>query len=157
MALINQIRVQFAPRKKWQVMSYQRKKRFSLLSQKGTEGAKVPSAEGRLPPRKSNHHWQRHGPTNPTVRSVMEVRTGMCHEIKMFCVEIMVSPKMIQESPCSRSWLQSFIFPFLFLRWSWFHGDQWGPSVQSTQHPPGLRGMSSSPLCDGSREWHLQF
>ena len=57
MALVNLIRFQFTPRKKWQVVSYQRKIVVSLLSQKGTEGAKVPSVEGRHPPRESIHYW----------------------------------------------------------------------------------------------------
>ena len=56
MALISLIRVQFTPRKKRQVVSNQRKKHFSLLSQKGTEGAKISLMERRHPPRKSAHH-----------------------------------------------------------------------------------------------------
>lgn len=46
MALISLIRVQFTPRKKGQVVSNQRKKCFSLLSQKGTEGLKSPLWRG---------------------------------------------------------------------------------------------------------------
>ena len=72
MALINLIKVQVTASKKWQVV-VTKEANASHCCLKNEQRELKSALHGRHPWRKSIHHWQRHGPTSLTVRSIMEV------------------------------------------------------------------------------------